>query len=138
MLTIGHNFVPAPIHAGGLRYHGCAPTVSHLLDKNVISAEAYGQLNVFEAATLFSKAEGIIPAPESAHAICSAIKKARAYPRNGSTSKSDGPVIVFNLSGHGLLDLAGYDDYLSHKMENYSIDTANIEKNLELLPQIRT
>lgn len=138
MHTIGHNFVPAPIHAGGLRYHGCAPTVSHLLSNNVIKAEAYGQLEVFEAATLFSKAEGIIPAPESAHAICSAIKKARAYPRNGQLNKSEGPVIVFNLSGHGLLDLAGYDDYLANNMQNFSIDTPYIEKNLETLPQIHT
>ena len=134
MHTIGHKFIPAEIHAGGLRYHGAAPTVSHLLNHNIIKAEAYDQLEVFEAAALFSKAEGIIPAPESAHAVCSAIKKARQYPRNGHAS--DGPNIVFNLSGHGLLDLAGYDNYLANYLENYSLDLKNIEKNLEALPKI--
>lgn len=133
MHTIGHNYVPAPIYAGGLRYHGCAPTVSHLLAKNVIKAEAYGQLDIFKAAELFSKTEGIIPAPESAHAVCSAINKARLYPNNIDSSE---PVIVFNLSGHGLLDLSGYSEYLHNNLQDFPINYDEIEKNLSSLPTI--
>ena len=134
MHTIGHTFVPAPIYAGGLRYHGCAPTVSHLLDNKVISAEAYNQLEVFQAAELFSKCEGIIPAPESAHAICSTITHARKYPLSKT---QDGPTIVFNLSGHGLLDLSGYDSYLHNKLEEFQVNESEIQKNLSSLPLIQ-
>ncbi|MFW9929959.1 MAG: TrpB-like pyridoxal phosphate-dependent enzyme [Candidatus Thorarchaeota archaeon] len=134
MYTIGHKYVPAPIHAGGLRYHGAAPTVSHLLNNNIIKAEVYGQLEVFESATLFSKYEGIIPAPESAHAICSVIKKARQFPIDNGTH--EGPIIVFNLSGHGLLDLIGYSDYMKHNLEDYPINQTEIDRNIALIPKI--
>lgn len=133
MHTIGHTFIPDPIHAGGLRYHGCAPTVSHLLNNNIIKAEAYSQIPVFAAAELFAKAEGIIPAPESAHAICSAINKARQHPLSNG---SEGPTIVFNLSGHGLLDLSGYDQYLRKELQDYPINYAEIQRNLANLPSV--
>ncbi|VVB65687.1 Tryptophan synthase beta chain 2 [Candidatus Gugararchaeum adminiculabundum] len=103
MYTLGHKFKPDPIHAGGLRYHGMAPTVSHLLDQKVIRAEAYEQNETFDAAKLFSQTEGIIPAPESSHAIACAVKYARLCKQ-----KNEAKTIVFNLSGHGLLDLGGY------------------------------
>ncbi len=135
MHTIGHTFVPAPIYAGGLRYHGSAPTVSHLLQNNIIKAEAYGQLDVFKSAELFSKTEGIIPAPESAHAVCSVINKARQYSNQGSDS--EGPTIVFNLSGHGLLDLSGYSEYLHNNLQDFPINQAEIERNLVSLPTIK-
>lgn len=103
MYTLGHTFMPDPIHAGGLRYHGAAPLVSFLYDQKLITAVAYGQKEVFEAAVFFAKAEGIIPAPESAHAVKAVIDEARKNRRK---------VILFNLSGHGLLDLGAYEEYL--------------------------
>jgi len=111
MHTLGHRFVPAPVHAGGLRYHGSAPLVSHLLEAGVIEAEAYAQGEVFESALTFARCEGTIPAPESAHAIHSVVQHARrAREANQRT------VILFNLSGHGIFDLAAYDSFLSGKM----------------------
>jgi tryptophan synthase beta chain len=111
MHTLGHAFVPAPVHAGGLRYHGSAPLVSHLLDAGLIEAEAYEQGDVFESALIFARCEGTIPAPESAHAIHSVVRHARRAREAGER-----PVILFNLSGHGIFDLAAYDSYLSGKM----------------------
>ncbi|PIN84123.1 TrpB-like pyridoxal phosphate-dependent enzyme [Candidatus Micrarchaeota archaeon CG11_big_fil_rev_8_21_14_0_20_47_5] len=107
MYTLGHKFIPSPIHAGGLRYHGMAPTVSHLANEGVVKAEAYEQLETFESAAIFTRTEGIIPAPESAHAIHSAIVHAKR-----AKEKNEEKVIVFNLSGHGLLDLGGYESVL--------------------------
>ena len=108
MYTLGHEFVPPAIHAGGLRYHGMAPTVSHLFKHGVIEAVSYPQKKVFEAATLFAQTEGIIPAPESAHAIRAAVDEAQK-----ATGKK---VILFNLSGHGLLDMTAYDTFQSGKL----------------------
>jgi tryptophan synthase beta chain len=108
MHTLGHRFVPAPVHAGGLRYHGSAPLVSHLLDAGLIEAEAYEQRDVFESAVTFARCEGTIPAPESAHAIHSVVQHARRAREAGTRA-----VILFNLSGHGLFDLAAYDGFLS-------------------------
>ncbi len=111
MYTLGHKFVPPPIHAGGLRYHGLAPTLTILVKHGIVKAVAYPQTEVFKAATYFARAEGIIPAPESAHAVKAAIDTAlRAKEEGRSTT------ILFNLSGHGLLDLKGYDDYLAGKL----------------------
>ncbi|MCC7415908.1 MAG: TrpB-like pyridoxal phosphate-dependent enzyme [Acidobacteria bacterium] len=107
MHTLGHAFVPPAVHAGGLRYHGSAPLVSHLLDAGVIEAEAYGQREVFESAVKFARSEGTIPAPESAHAVHSAIRHALAAREAGERK-----VILFNLSGHGLFDLSAYDAFL--------------------------
>lgn len=107
MYTLGSSFVPPPIHAGGLRYHGCAPTLSALLDAGTVRPVAVGQEDCFEAGRLFAVTEGIIPAPESTHAIKVAIDLALEAKRS-QTEKT----IVFNLSGHGLLDLAGYASFL--------------------------
>ncbi len=113
MHTLGHTFMPPSIHAGGLRYHGMAPTVSHALKLGLIEAEAYQQTRVFEAATLFARTEGIVPAPESSHAIAAVVEEARRARESG-----DKRVILFNLSGNGLLDLAAYESYLSGKLQD--------------------
>ncbi|MGB2825422.1 MAG: TrpB-like pyridoxal phosphate-dependent enzyme [Thermoplasmata archaeon] len=107
MYTLGHAFIPSPIHAGGLRYHGAAPTVSALKNAGVVKAVAYEQKEVFDAAALFARSEGIIPAPETAHAIKAVIDLALQ-----AKEKNEEKVIAFNFSGHGLLDLAGYEHYL--------------------------
>ena len=111
MYTLGHDFIPPTIHAGGLRYHGAAPIVSALLQHQLIRAEALGQLEIFEGAMLFSRTEGIIPAPESSHAVKMAIDEAIKAREEGRKK-----TIVFNLSGHGLLDLSAYDAYLNGDM----------------------
>ncbi len=111
MHTLGHKFVPPPVHAGGLRYHGSAPLVSHLLAHGVIEAEAYHQLEVFESAVRFAQCEGTIPAPESAHAIHSTIQHALAAREAGEKR-----VILFNLSGHGHFDLTAYQAYLNRTL----------------------
>ena len=108
MFTLGHKFVPPPIHAGGLRYHGDAPSLSRLVKDGVIEAVAYPQTKVFEAAMQFARTEGIIPAPESAHAVRGAIDEALACKET-----QEEKAILFGLSGHGLLDLAAYDDFLA-------------------------
>jgi tryptophan synthase beta chain len=111
MHTLGHEFVPPPVHAGGLRYHGSAPLVSHLLHAGLIEAEAYDQKEVFESAVTFARCEGTIPAPESAHAVHSTIRHALAARESGEKQ-----VILFNLSGHGIFDMAAYEAYLGGKM----------------------
>jgi tryptophan synthase beta chain len=113
MYTLGHDFIPPQIHAGGLRYHGMAPTVSHLRKLGLIDAVAYEQSKVFEAAVLFAQNEGIVPAPESAHAIRAAIDEAIA-----AREEDKKRVILFNLSGHGLLDLPSYEAYFSGKLHD--------------------
>ncbi len=112
MRTLGHEFVPPPVHAGGLRYHGAAPLVSHLLREGVIEAEAYRQGEVFESAVKFARCEGTVPAPESAHAIHSAVVHALRARESGERK-----VILFNLSGHGNFDLAAYESYLDGTMD---------------------
>lgn len=114
MYTLGHDFMPPPIHAGGLRYHGMAPMVSHLHKLGLVDAVAYPQQEVFEAAVTFARTEGIIPAPESAHAIKAAMDEAIAARDEGKKR-----VIVFNLSGHGLLDLTAYERYLGGELMSY-------------------
>ena len=111
MHTLGHEFIPPSIHAGGLRYHGAAPIVSALLNHNLIRAEALGQLDVFQGAMLFTQTEGLIPAPESAHAVKAAIQAAENAREAGEEK-----TIVFNLSGHGLLDLSAYEAYLNGEL----------------------
>ncbi|WP_297490418.1 TrpB-like pyridoxal phosphate-dependent enzyme [Thermococcus sp.] len=117
MHTLGHTYYVPPIHAGGLRYHGLAPTLSILINHGIVKPVAYHQNEVFQAAELFAKTEGIIPAPESAHAIKGVIERALKAKEEGK-----GEVILFNLSGHGLLDLQGYEDYLDGKLEDYEPD----------------
>jgi tryptophan synthase beta chain len=111
MHTLGHDFVPAPVHAGGLRYHGSAPLVSQLLADGLLEAEAYEQADVFESALMFARSEATVPAPESAHAIHSVVQHARKAREAGEKT-----VILFNLSGHGIFDLAAYESFLSGKM----------------------
>ena len=113
MYTLGHDFMPPSIHAGGLRYHGMSPMVSHALKLGLIEAEAYHQTKVFEAGTLFARSEGIVPAPESAHAIAAVVNEA-AKAREAGKKR----VILFNLSGHGLLDLSAYETYLTGKLQD--------------------
>jgi len=111
MYTLGHDFVPSPIHAGGLRYHGAAPTVSLLVKKKIVKPVSYQQKEVFEAAMIFARAEGIIPAPETSHAIKAAVDLALE-----AKKKNEKKVIALNFSGHGLLDLGGYQQFLDGKM----------------------
>ena len=113
MYTLGADFIPPSIHAGGLRYHGMSPIVSKLYNEKLIEAQAYGQMEVFEAAVMFAQTEGIIPAPESSHAIKSAIEEAKKAKLEGTKK-----VILFNLSGHGHFDMSAYDAYFSGKLGN--------------------
>jgi len=131
MYTLGHDFVPPDIHAGGLRYHADSPLVCQLYKDKLIEAEAYKQNACFEAAVLFAKAEGIIPAPESSHAIRGAINEALKAKEEGKER-----TIFFNLSGHGYLDLAAYADYLAGNLTDYELPESEIKKALASLPQI--
>jgi len=118
MYTLGHDFIPPKIHAGGLRYHGAAPSVSLLYNTGAISASAYEQLDVFQAAQFFAQTEGIIPAPESSHAIKETIVQALRCNETGEAK-----TILFNLSGNGFLDLGSYEMFLENQLENYSGET---------------
>jgi len=131
MYTLGHTFVPAGIHAGGLRYHGMAPLVSALYEQGIIEARAVHQTTSFEAALLFAKTEGIIPAPEPSHAIRVVIDEALACKESGEAK-----TILFNLSGHGHFDLGAYDSYLSGKLEDYAYPREKVEEALTHLPKI--
>ncbi|MFA6349478.1 MAG: TrpB-like pyridoxal phosphate-dependent enzyme [Candidatus Omnitrophota bacterium] len=127
MFTLGHNFMPAGIHAGGLRYHGCSPLVSALHDNGLIQARSFGQLEVFKAALTFAKTEGIVPAPETSHAVKAAIDIAKRDKK--------GRCIVICFSGHGFLDLASYDKYLNNELKNYALPLCEIKKALKDLPK---
>ncbi len=123
MFTLGHKFSPANIHAGGLRYHGAGSIVSQLLKDGFIEAEAFKQLDTFEAGVLFARTEGIVPAPESNHAIAAAIKEALKAKEEGKKK-----VILFNLSGHGLVDMSAYDQFLAGDLTNYELSDSEISK----------
>ena len=125
MFTLGHNFAPANIHAGGLRYHGAGVIVSQLLKDHLMEAVDIQQLESFDAGMLFAKSEGIIPAPESCHAIAAAVREAKACIETGEER-----VILFNLSGHGLIDMTAYDQYLSGDLRNYDLSQEEIDKNI--------
>jgi tryptophan synthase beta chain len=131
MHTLGHTFVPAGIHAGGLRYHGAAPLVSMLLDEGLIEATAIKQRAAFEAAVLFGRTEGIVPAPEPSHAIRVAIDEAMEAKEAGEAR-----TILFNLCGHGFFDLSAYDSYLSGSMQDYEHPQTEIEAALTGLPSV--
>jgi tryptophan synthase beta chain len=118
MYTLGHDFIPPKIHAGGLRYHGMAPAISLLYNIGAIKAKAYEQTEVFKAAQLFAQTEGIIPAPESSHAIKEAIVQALQCKESGEAK-----IILFNLSGHGLLDMGSYEMFLENQLGNYTNET---------------
>ena len=125
MYTLGHNFAPANIHAGGLRYHGAGVIVSQLMKDGYMEAVDIKQLDSFDAGMIFAQSEGIIPAPESCHAISAAIDEAKKCIETGEEK-----VILFNLSGHGLLDMTSYDKYLSGDLVNYALTDEDIQKNL--------
>ena len=131
MHTLGSSFIPAPIHAGGLRYHGVSPIISRLYDDGVIEATAVLQNAVFDAAVQFTRAEGILPAPESAHAIRVAIDEALRAKAAGEKK-----VILFNLSGHGHFDLGGYQQYLNGELQDYEYPVEEVKKAVATLPQI--
>jgi len=126
MYSLGHGFVPAPIHAGGLRYHGMAPIVSKLNADKLIEARAYTQLETFAAGIIFARTEGFIPAPETNHAIACVIEEAKKAKEEGKEK-----VILMNWSGHGIIDLAAYDAYLSGKLEDYVLPDDEIKKLLK-------
>lgn len=131
MLTLGHNFAPANIHAGGLRYHGAGSVVSQLKEDNLMEAVDIPQLETFAAATMFARSEGIIPAPESSHAIAAAIREAKKAKEAGESK-----VILFNLSGHGLIDMAAYDQYISGDLANYQVSDEMVRQNTKDLEKI--
>jgi len=131
MFTLGHNFMPANIHAGGLRYHGAGVIVSQLLKDGLMEAVDIKQLESFDAGVLFARAEGIIPAPESCHAIAATIREAKKCKETGEEK-----VILFNLSGHGLIDMSAYDQYLAGNLQNYEVTDEDVARNLSQLEQI--
>ncbi|HOZ83921.1 MAG TPA: TrpB-like pyridoxal phosphate-dependent enzyme [Niabella sp.] len=128
MYTLGHNFVPAPIHAGGLRYHGAGAIVSQLLKDKLIEASAHDNVEVFEAGVLFAKAEGIIPAPEATHGIATVIKEAERCKREGKSE-----TILFNLCGHGNFDMKAYQDYFEGKIVRHELTDEDIQNSLKEL-----
>jgi len=135
MYTLGHGFVPEPIHAGGLRYHGMAPLVSQAAVKGLIKPRSYDQIKCYESAMIWAKTEGTICAPETSHAIACAIDEAKKAKQEGKQK-----VILFCYSGHGLMDLAGYDKFLSGKLTKYALPKNKLRKSLESikgLPKIR-
>ncbi len=131
MHTLGHSFVPPGIHAGGLRYHGMAPLVSHLLELNSIEATAVEQLDAFGAGVQFARAEGILPAPEANHAIAGAIAEALRCKREGKSE-----VIAFNLCGHGHFDMQAYIDYHAGNLQNFAYPAEEIAMALAGLPAV--
>jgi tryptophan synthase beta chain len=131
MHTLGHSFVPPAIHAGGLRYHGMSPQVSALVDHGDVQARAVPQLETFQAAITFSRAEGIIPAPESTHAIAVALQEALKCKESGEKK-----VIAFNLSGHGHFDMSAYDAYLKGELVDYEYPAEAIAEAMAQLPEV--
>ncbi|MDR2474470.1 MAG: TrpB-like pyridoxal phosphate-dependent enzyme [Bacteroidales bacterium] len=131
MFTLGHNFAPANIHAGGLRYHGAGIIVSQLLKDGLMEAVDIRQIESFDAGLLFAQTEGIIPAPESNHAIAAAINEAKKCTETGEKK-----VILFNLSGHGLIDMSAYDIYIAGDLVNYNLTDEDIAKNISELEKI--
>jgi tryptophan synthase beta chain len=129
MYTLGHGFVPAPIHAGGLRYHGDAPQLCLLVKEGVIAARAYHQVPCFDAAVQFARTEGFLPAPETSHAIRCGIDEALKCKETGEEK-----CILIAYSGHGFFDLGAYDGYFAGKLEDYEYPQEKIEEALQALP----
>jgi len=128
MHTLGHDFVPAPIHAGGLRYHGMAPIISHLVMEGLIEPRAYHQIDSFEAGVKWARSEAFIPAPETNHVIAAVIDEAMRAKAEGKEK-----VILFNWSGHGLVDLSSYESYLTGKLAPYELPDEEIERALRAI-----
>jgi len=131
MFTLGHNFMPANIHEGGLRYHGAGTVVSQLLKDGYLRGVDIPQLESFDAGVLFARSEGIVPAPESCHAIAATIREALKCKEEGK-----GKVILFNLSGHGLIDMTAYDQYFAGELRNYEVTDAEVSRNISQLEKI--
>ena len=131
MFTLGHDFKPANIHAGGLRYHGAGSIVSQLIRDKMMHGVDIPQLETFDAGILFARTEGIIPAPESCHAIAATVREAKRCKESGEQK-----TILFNLSGHGLIDMPSYDRFISGDLQNYALSDAEIRKNISSLEQI--
>jgi tryptophan synthase beta chain len=131
MHTIGHDFIPAPIHAGGLRYHGIAPTISVLVQEKQMTTEAFNQIEVFDAAKLFIQTEGIIPAPEPSHAIKGVIDEALRCKKTGEAK-----TILFVLCGHGYFDMAAYDEYFSGNLQPYEYPAEKVEESMKKLHKL--
>jgi tryptophan synthase beta chain len=125
MHSLGHGFVPKPIHAGGLRYHGMAPLVSHLVQLGLVEANSLHQLECYDAAVKWARTEGFISAPETSHAIAQVIQEANRAKEEGKEK-----VILFNWSGHGLMDLTGYDAFLSGKLHDYKLSEEDLQKSI--------
>lgn len=128
MYTLGHNYVPEPIHAGGLRYHGMAPIVSHLVKEGLVEGRAYNQLETFEVGVKWARAEGFIPAPETCHAIAAVVDEARRAKEEGKEK-----IILFNWSGHGLVDMSAYDAFLSGKLSVHELPEEEIKRALKAI-----
>jgi tryptophan synthase beta chain len=131
MHTLGSEFIPPGFHAGGLRYHGMAPLVSHLLDLGLIEAQAYHQVECFKAGIDFARVEGVLPAPEANHAVKGAIDQALKCKAAGESK-----VILFNLCGHGHFDMQAYADYFAGKLTDQSYDEADLQAALAHLPKV--
>ncbi|MCX7912501.1 MAG: TrpB-like pyridoxal phosphate-dependent enzyme, partial [Dehalococcoidales bacterium] len=131
MFTLGHTFMPPPVHAGGLRYHGMAPLICHLLKLGYVEARAVPQLATFEAGVIFARTEGIISAPETNHAIRVVIDEALKCKESGQSK-----VILFNHSGHGHFDMGAYDSYLSGKLTDYAYPEEKVKEALKFLPEV--
>lgn len=131
MHTLGHDFVPDPIHAGGLRYHGMSPLLSHVYDQGLISAEAVAQTECFDAGVLFARSEGIVPAPEPTHALASAVREARRCAETGEEK-----VILTALWGHGHFDLSAYDDHLSGRLVDEDVPDERFAAALRGIPEV--
>ncbi|MBO82886.1 MAG: TrpB-like pyridoxal phosphate-dependent enzyme [Actinobacteria bacterium] len=131
MHTLGHTFIPNPIHAGGLRYHGMAPLISALFEAGIYEARAYNQNECFESGVMFAQHEGIIPAPEPTHAIKATIDEALLCKKTGEEKN-----ILFHLCGHGHLDLSAYDNYFSGNMIDYALPSEDIEKAMQSVPKL--
>ncbi len=131
MYTLGHAFIPPKIHAGGLRYHGAGPIVSQLLKDKLIEAQAVHQKECFEAGVKFARSEGIIPAPETTHAIAQVIREAERAKEEGVRK-----TILFNFSGHGLVDMAAYDQYFANELEDYAITEKQIQESIKELQKL--
>jgi tryptophan synthase beta chain len=127
MHSLGHAFVPAPIHAGGLRYHGMAPTVSQLANEGLITPQSVSQLDSFKAGVMWARSEGVIPAPETTNALAQVVIEAEKAKQEGKEK-----VILFNFSGHGLLDLAGYEKYFSGELTDFELSDEQMQESMEV------
>jgi tryptophan synthase beta chain len=131
MHTLGAQFIPPGFHAGGLRYHGMAPLVSHLKELGLVEAQAFSQKGCFEAGVQFARAEGIVPAPEATHAVKGAIDEALKAKRDGTS-----PTILFGLCGHGHFDMQAYTDFFAGKLEDKALDQKELDAALAQLPKV--